>query len=155
MSAPNLVLQEAEQLRLGVLSARAANALQAVLEQRQLPEDERDVLFQAADFLTKVVQGARFTASGTFRAGLRPSQSIAALDFAEIPIDFRIRGNRAAFYADMAAAVTAAAQSRVLGQRRGAAQHAVRFFRALDQALRLKREIRRQIGHSTRRRLAA
>jgi hypothetical protein len=126
------------------------------LAQRQLTGDEREVLRQAADFLRQVVDGARFTSSGTFRAGARPSQSMAALDFAEIPIDsLKVRGNRADFFAELASAVASAANNRVPAQRRQAVNDAIRFFEALHHALQLKRELRRQVGSSARRRVAA
>lgn len=156
MSAPNLILREADQLRYGVLSIKAAGALRSLLERQRLDGDEREILRQAAEFLTEVADGVRIASTGTFRHGARPSRSMAALDFADIPIDLLpVEQDRAQFFAEMADAVLSAANNRLGQQRRHAAENALRFFDALHQVLQAQREQRRLIGSSTRRRATA
>src|SRR5262249_887986 len=74
MSAPNLVLREADQLRYGVLSIRAVSALRVILGRQRLDVPDREVLRQAAEFLADVAEGVRIASTGTFRHGARPSR---------------------------------------------------------------------------------
>lgn len=156
MSAPNLVLREADQVMYGVLSIKAASALRAILSRQRLDDSDRDILRQAAEFLVDIADGVRIASTGTFRHGARPSRSMAALDFAEVPIDLlQIDGDRAQFFVEMADALSSAANNRLGQQRKHAAENALRFFDALHQVLQRQREQRRLIGSSARRRVAA
>ena len=156
MSAPNLVLQEADQLRYGVLSAKASHALRAVLDHQPLKRDDREILRQAAQFLNAVVDGVRITSTGTFRAASRPTQSMAALDIAEIAIEaLRVRGSQATYFGELATAVSSAADTRLTTHRRHIVGDAIKYFEALHRTLQQRRELRRHIGRISKKSLTA
>lgn len=157
MSAPSTLLREASSVRYGVLSVKASNALRSALRRRALTDDQKETLRRAATFLGHISDGARIATTGTFRAGARPSQSIAALDYALGPIDAlrsQIDEDIAPFFSRMARAVHHTADNRLANDERQVAKRALFFFETLHNSLLSERQVRRVALGRPRRRLS-
>lgn len=86
MSAPKQLLKNADEIRVGFLSARTSAVLANVLAQNNLAETDKPTLQEAEAFLTEIAEGANIATTSTFRQGVSPSRSIAAFDLALGPI---------------------------------------------------------------------
>src|SRR5687767_2092511 len=138
MSAPNVMQREASLIGYGILSVKATSALRSALDQQPLSTDDREALRRAAEFLEEIAAGTQIATTGTWRQGVRPSRSMAALDFAAAPMESvrgSIRGSVPLFFAQMATAVASGANNRLGPQRRVAALTALRFFEAFQRSL--------------------
>lgn len=139
MSAPNVGLKRSEYINFSLLAVRTSNALKAVLDGKQLPEDDRAVLSRAASFLEEVSTGADFVAHGRFQAGFSPTRSVTSLHQAMEPIK-RLRRHMkdndvASFFEQLAKAVSDASAGRASNGARNELNEAMEFFDAFYETL--------------------
>lgn len=86
MSAPRRAMRDAQEISYGFLAAKTSSALSKVKERHPLSQDDIAVLGKATTFLKEIADGVLITSKGEIAEGVRPSSSIAALDFALGPI---------------------------------------------------------------------
>lgn len=90
MSAPVFETKAADYIGQGFLAIKAKNAIGVFLNGQTLTDSERDILFKAQKFLKDIASGASLVATGEVN-GIRPMESMAALDYAMDPIQ-RLKG---------------------------------------------------------------
>lgn len=86
MNASAHSLQNVEHINASFLAAKASEAIARALEHQALTIDQKFTLKEASQFLGTVSNGALLASGGAVAAGVSPSRSIAALDFAFGPI---------------------------------------------------------------------
>jgi hypothetical protein len=149
MSAPRQLIQDAEAIRYGFLSARTSDALSSVLQKNSATQEELEILEKAARFLRDISDGATFTVNGAFRQGAEPARSMAALDVALGPIDALrtlVRANNLAeFFNNLAQAVTVVKETGHAHDVQKPAREAQEFFEHLNSWLSQELRARRPI----------
>jgi hypothetical protein len=148
MSAPGQLVQDAETISFGFLSAKTSDALAHALETDAVTPEHVEILEKAASFLRDISDGARFTMSGTFRPGAVPARSIAALDIAFGPIQslrklVAQRNDLAAFFDELAQAVIEVKNTGHAHQVEVPVRAAQSFFEGLNDWLNLELRSRR------------
>jgi len=141
------LIQDAEAIRYGFLSARTSDALSSVLEKDSATQEELEILAKAARFLRDISDGTTFTVSGAFRQGAVPARSMAALDVALGPIDalrsLVRENNLAVFFNNLAQAVTAVRETGHAREVQESAREAQEFFEHLNSWLSQELKARR------------
>ncbi|MBL3961295.1 hypothetical protein KDW60_30125 [Burkholderia cenocepacia] len=86
MSAPSLEYKQARYLDYGFLAAKAEQAAEGLIEDRDLSDDERNVLRAGSEFLERVATGARVLTHGDYRVQ-NLTGAMEALELAVDPIE--------------------------------------------------------------------
>lgn len=85
MSAPSHYAQEAEQIKYGFLAAKSKHAIGKLLENQELTNEDREILFQAKEYLQKLSAEVKSVSEGT-HSGYSSQESMIALRIAMDPL---------------------------------------------------------------------